>query len=89
MHFYRRGSLCSKIFKKNKPWIKIFMSSKRAHEFINLVIGEGSVIEGSAKISLPYGEVFYNPVQQFNRDLSISAISVFEKQRALETKDVL
>ena len=34
--------------------------------------------EGSAVIKCPPGnQVFYNPVQQFNRDLSILAISVF------------
>ena len=27
------------------------------------------IIEGKAKIQFPKGEVFYNPVQVFNRDL--------------------
>lgn len=35
------------------------------------------VREGSATIMVPKGRVFYNPVQQFNRDLSISVISTF------------
>lgn len=36
--------------------------------------------EGGAKINFPKGKVFYNPVQQFNRDLSISVIKTFLKQ---------
>ncbi|PJF17261.1 hypothetical protein PSACC_02927 [Paramicrosporidium saccamoebae] len=35
------------------------------------------VKEGSVHIRFPKGEVFYNPVQQFNRDLSISVIRTF------------
>lgn len=35
--------------------------------------------EGSAKINFPKGKVFYNPVQQFNRDLSIAVIKTFFK----------
>lgn len=31
--------------------------------------------EGSAVINFTKGEVFYNPVQQFNRDLSVSAVT--------------
>lgn len=34
------------------------------------------ISEGSAKI-LSENRVFYNPVQQFNRDLSISVLSSF------------
>ena len=34
------------------------------------------VIEGSAKI-VSEKDVFYNPVQQFNRDLSISVLRAF------------
>lgn len=36
--------------------------------------------EGSAKINFPKGKVFYNPVQQFNRDLSIAVIRTFFKK---------
>lgn len=35
--------------------------------------------EGSAKITFPNGKVFYNPVQQYNRDLSIAVIRTFLK----------
>lgn len=35
------------------------------------------VKEGSATITVPRGQVFYNPVQQFNRDLSVSVITTF------------
>lgn len=52
--------------------------TKRASPFKNIVLEEGSVSEGSAKITVPKGEVFYNPVQQFNRDLSISVINTFQ-----------
>lgn len=38
-----------------------------------------TITEGSASIQLPQGEVFYNPVQQFNRDLSIAVISTYLK----------
>lgn len=36
-----------------------------------------SITEGKATILFPNGEVFYNPVQEFNRDLSISVIQTF------------
>ena len=36
--------------------------------------------EGSAKINFPKGKVFYNPVQQYNRDLSIAVIRTFFKK---------
>lgn len=48
--------------------------------FKNLILEESAVTEGTARISVTKGEVFYNPVQQFNRDLSISVISAFQKQ---------
>lgn len=35
------------------------------------------ISEGSARIALPEGQVFYNPVQVFNRDLSVMAINQF------------
>lgn len=44
--------------------------------------------EGRATILFPKsGEVFYNPVQQFNRDLSIAAIQTFQKQYVQEQRD--
>lgn len=36
------------------------------------------IVEGQAKALLPAG-VFYNPVQEFNRDLTITVISEFGK----------
>lgn len=60
--------------------------SKRPHTFKNLVVEDGAVSEGTAKITVPKGEVFYNPVQQFNRDLSISVISAFQKMYLGEAK---
>jgi tRNA G26 N,N-dimethylase Trm1 len=60
--------------------------SKRPHTFKNLLVEDGAVSEGSAKITLPKGEVFYNPVQQFNRDLSISVISAFQRMYLNEAK---
>ncbi|KAG4072734.1 hypothetical protein HA402_001846 [Bradysia odoriphaga] len=41
--------------------------------------------EGSAEI-LSEGHVFYNPVQQFNRDLSICVLNAFSKQYQTELK---
>lgn len=55
------------------------MTKRAAHTFKNLIVEDGFVQEGSAKITVPKGQVFYNPVQQFNRDLSISVISTFQK----------
>lgn len=53
--------------------------AKRGNPFKNLVLEEGFITEGSAKITAPKGVVFYNPVQQFNRDLSVSVISTFQR----------
>lgn len=39
--------------------------------------------EGKAKINFPKGKVFYNPVQQFNRDISIATISTFIKRNSV------
>lgn len=41
---------------------------------------ENKITEGSTTIFLPKGEVFYNPVQQFNRDLSIAVISCYKER---------
>lgn len=38
-----------------------------------------TINEGSAEILCKQGHVFYNPVQQFNRDLSISVISTYNR----------
>ncbi|XP_052742412.1 probable tRNA (guanine(26)-N(2))-dimethyltransferase isoform X1 [Bicyclus anynana] len=52
-----------------------------------------SIQEGQAEIRLTSEKVFYNPVQEFNRDLSIAVLSVFTKDymeekltRALKVK---
>ncbi|KAJ3037918.1 tRNA methyltransferase 1 [Rhizophlyctis rosea] len=41
--------------------------------------GRVYVTEGKAEISFPSNAVFYNPVQEFNRDLSIAAINTWSK----------
>ena len=38
-----------------------------------------SVTEGRANILFPKNEVFYNPAQQFNRDLSVSVIRTYSE----------
>lgn len=40
-----------------------------------------SVSEGKAQILVTDGKVFYNPVQEFNRDLSIAVLLIFAKER--------
>lgn len=44
------------------------------------------LIEGSTQI-LNEGYVFYNPVQEFNRDLSITVLSTFSKMFLTEQND--
>ncbi|KAJ3043061.1 tRNA methyltransferase 1 [Rhizophlyctis rosea] len=41
--------------------------------------GRVFVTEGQACISFPSNAVFYNPVQEFNRDLSVAAINTWSK----------
>ena len=36
-----------------------------------------SIKEGKAEILLKTDQVFYNPVQEFNRDLSIAVLTIF------------
>lgn len=43
-----------------------------------------SITEGQAEISLTTDKVFYNPVQEFNRDLSIAVLSVFTDEYKAE-----
>ena len=68
------------ILKREHPLVGAMNMVKRANPFKNLVLEEGFITEGSSKIRAPKGVVFYNPVQQFNRDLSVSVISTFQKQ---------
>lgn len=42
------------------------------------IADDATIVEGKAKISFEKGKVFYNPVQEFNRDLSVAAISVYQ-----------
>lgn len=43
-----------------------------------------SIKEGQAEIRLTTEKVFYNPVQEFNRDLSIAVLSVFTQDYKAE-----
>lgn len=43
------------------------------------VVTQKCIREGQAEIRLTSDKVFYNPVQEFNRDLSIAVLSVFTK----------
>lgn len=67
------------------------MSTVRpANPFEAISCEAGFIKEGSATIKFPKGEVFYNPVQQLNRDLSIIAINCFsEDYLALKKKRFL
>lgn len=39
------------------------------------------IVEGKAKILFPsQNQVFYNPVQQYNRDLSIAVIQTYQHE---------
>lgn len=42
------------------------------------------IIEGQAEIRLTSDKVFYNPVQEFNRDLSIAVLNVFTEDYKAE-----
>lgn len=55
------------------------MGKRAASPFEIADINANIIKEGRAEIEFPKGEVFYNPVQQFNRDLSIAVISTFAK----------
>lgn len=52
-----------------------------------------SIVEGQAEIKLTTEKVFYNPVQEFNRDLSVAVLTVFtddykkEKHEKAEKKN--
>lgn len=48
---------------------------------MNMIPAEIKIVkEGSATVNFPK-EVFYNPVQEFNRDLTICMINTFNKYR--------
>lgn len=46
-----------------------------------------SVVEGSAKILVPAGKVFYNPAQCVNRDLSVMVLRTFLKDYKNKSSD--
>lgn len=45
-----------------------------------LTQNEKTIKEGQAEILLTTKKVFYNPVQEFNRDLSIAVLTVFGEE---------
>lgn len=47
------------------------------------------IVEGQAEVILSTSGVFYNPVQQFNRDLSVAVLSVFGKDYKDEKIEML
>lgn len=47
-------------------------------------IDQKSIREGQAEICLTTEKVFYNPVQEFNRDLSIAVLSIFTEEYKAE-----
>jgi tRNA G26 N,N-dimethylase Trm1 len=56
----------------------------------SIILDEDTIIkEGKASILFPKGNmVFYNPVQEVNRDLSIMAIKLYLEQLAVERKEI-
>lgn len=62
------------------------MSSKPDSPFSQIDLASGMISEGKAKIKFPKGEVFYNPVQQFNRDLTILVLKSFHEQYKVAKK---
>ncbi|KAG8037090.1 hypothetical protein G9C98_004412 [Cotesia typhae] len=47
----------------------------------SIKVSGGKVNEGKAEILVEETNVFYNPVQEFNRDLSIAVLSLFAKDK--------
>jgi tRNA (guanine26-N2/guanine27-N2)-dimethyltransferase len=77
----RRVPLCRKIY--------------TIPQFINVMtdnnVGRNeftSVTEGKATILFPKDQVFYNPVQQFNRDLSVAVIRTWSESPILTKKQL-
>lgn len=71
--------------------LTIFYKSIRFYSLIAMESEEPQqIVEGLAQIQTG-GKVFYNPVQEFNRDLSILAISTYgmllRKERSLKTSE--
>ncbi|CAH0725099.1 unnamed protein product, partial [Brenthis ino] len=53
-------------------------------ELSNVEVSKQCIKEGQAEIRLTSEKVFYNPVQEFNRDLSIAVLSVFAEDYKAE-----
>ena len=78
LHKYRKGELCQ---------IQLILKSK--NYFSSCAKMTASVKEGLATIQVTNEtstDVFYNPVQQFNRDMSIAVINQFIKDNEKEEK---
>ena len=57
----------------SKPWLR--------------ELDDGSAVrEGAAEILFDKDKVFYNPIQEFNRDLSIAAIRVWSQEFLLDKR---
>jgi tRNA G26 N,N-dimethylase Trm1 len=50
--------------------------------------GMEPVVEGRCTVMFKKGEVFYNPVQVLNRDLSILFIKLFSEKRRAEEEEI-
>ncbi|KAG6452035.1 probable tRNA (guanine(26)-N(2))-dimethyltransferase [Manduca sexta] len=58
-------------------------------QIITRMASDGStayIREGAAELSVSSDKVFYNPVQEFNRDLSIAVLTIFAKEYKEETQ---
>ena len=61
------------------PGIKRYMATNQPPEESDDIINSPTLVkEGRATVCLPPG-VFYNPVQEFNRDLTVAVINEFSK----------
>ena len=47
------------------------------------------ITEGKCTVMFPKGQVFYNPVQVLNRDLSILLINLFNELRVEEEEEMM
>lgn len=72
----------SKFFKRFTPRFKI-----RSRHFEGMETKD-LVKEGKAEVLYP-PYVFYNPVQEFNRDLTIAVISQFAKEKMRNSEQTL
>uniref|UniRef100_A0A669E702 tRNA (guanine(26)-N(2))-dimethyltransferase n=1 Tax=Oreochromis niloticus TaxID=8128 RepID=A0A669E702_ORENI len=69
----------SNVMTKEKPASRVLATNKTPS--VGLLPGETVVKEGKAAILFPSAnEVFYNPVQEFNRDLTCAVITEFARE---------